>query len=168
MLKYRGQLGFLQVGVFTCPSIQSFYEKVHLSLADISIDNFNSPIMIYVCLKQLKTNQLRKGVSIVIGKTDQPPLCPVSAILSYLEKVAGSLFVCENGHFLTRAHYFLEVKKVLELAGVDSSEFSGHSCRTRAASVAAANCDKNNKQMGERCIYEDSQRGVRKVHKGTG
>ena len=111
--------GFLRVGGFTSPSIHSLDEKVHLSVADIFMDHPDSPSMVYVCLKQSNTDQLRKGVSIVLGKTDQPPLCPVSAILSYLVvrgKAAGPLFVCENGHFLTRAHFVLEVKKALESA----------------------------------------------------
>ena len=54
----------------------------------------------YVCLKQTKTDQLRKDVTIVLGKIDQPPLCPVCAILSYLVvrgKEAGPLFICEGG-----------------------------------------------------------------------
>lgn len=133
--------GFLRVGEFTSPSIHSFDEKVHLSVADISVDRSDSPSMLYVCLKQSKTDQLRQGVSIVLGRTDQPPLCPVSAILSYLVvrgKTAGPLFVCENGHFLTRAHFVLEVRKALELAGVNTSEFNGHSFRIGAASAAAA------------------------------
>ena len=91
----------------------------------ICVDRFDSPSMVYVCLKQSKTDHLRKGVSIVLGKTNQPPLCPVSAILSYLVvrgKAAGPLFVCENGHFLTRAHFVLVVKKVLELVEVNGSE----------------------------------------------
>ena len=61
-------------------------------------------------------------------KTDQPPLCPVTAILSYLveRKLAdGPLFICENGHFLTRAHFVQEVKRALEAAGVSLIKMLG-------------------------------------------
>ena len=88
--------GFLRVGEFTSPSILSFDEKVHRSVADISMDHPDSPSMVYVCLKQSKTDQLRKSVSIVLGKTDQPPLCPVSAIfkLSGGEREGSRTPVC--------------------------------------------------------------------------
>ena len=53
-------------------------------------------------------------------------------------KAAGPLFVCEDGQFLTRARFVMEVKKALELAGVNAAEFNGHSFRIGAASTAAA------------------------------
>ena len=98
--------------------------------------------MVFVSLKQSKTDQLRKDVTIVLGRTNRSPLCPVSALLSYLVvrgMAPGPLFIWDNGHFLTRAHFVAEVKKALELAGADASDFNGHSFRIRAASTAAAN-----------------------------
>ena len=47
------------------------------------------------------------------------------------------LFIWDNGHFLTRAHFVAEVKKALELAG--ASNFNGHSFRIGVAFTAATN-----------------------------
>ena len=98
--------------------------------------------MVFITLKQSKTDQLRKGITIVLGRTNKTPLCPVSALLSYLVvrgMVPGPLFVWSDGQFLTRAHFVREVKQALELAGADASDFNGHSFRIGAASTAAAN-----------------------------
>lgn len=133
--------GFLRVGEFTTPGVRSYDEKVHLSTADITVDHSQSPNMVFVCLKQSKTDQLRQGITIVLGRTDQNPLCPVSAMLGYLVvrgRSAGPLFVWKGGHFLTRAQFVAAVKKALGAAGADASEFNGHSFRIGAASTAAA------------------------------
>lgn len=134
--------GFLRVGGFTAPGISQFDSKVHLSVVDVSVDHIHSPSMVFVSLKQSKTDQLRKGVTIVLGRTNRSPLCPVSALLSYLVvrgMAPGPLFIWDNGHFLTRTHFVAEVKKALELAGADASDFNGHSFRIGTASTAAAN-----------------------------
>ena len=73
---------FLWVGEFTAPGISQFDDKVHLSVADVSVDRLDAPSMAFVSLKQSKTDQLRKGVTIVLGRTNKSPLCPVSALLS--------------------------------------------------------------------------------------
>ena len=133
---------FLRVGEFTAPGISQFDIDVHLSVSDVSVNNTHSPSMIFIRLKQSKTDQLRKGVTVVLGKTNKPPLCPVSSLLSYLVArgmAPGPLFIWDNGHFLTRAHFVTEVKRALELAGVEASNFNGHSFRIGAASTAAAN-----------------------------
>ena len=98
--------------------------------------------MVFVHLKQSKTDQLGRGVTIVLGRTGKVPLCPVSALLNYLVargKAPGPLFIWSNGQYLTRAHFVAEVQKALELSGVDSSDFNGHSFRIGAATTAAAN-----------------------------
>ena len=45
MLWVAACLAFLQVGEFTSPGTSSFDEKVHLSVADISVDHPHSPSM---------------------------------------------------------------------------------------------------------------------------
>ena len=77
-------LAFLQVGEFTAPGISQFDDKVHLLVADVSVDSLDARSMAFVSLKQSKTDQLRKGVTIVLGRTNMSSLCPVSALLSYL------------------------------------------------------------------------------------
>lgn len=96
----------------------------------------------FLRVKLSQTDQLRKGVTIDLGKTNRAPLCPVSALLSYLvarRTALGPLFIWDNGLFLTRAHFVAEMKRALELLGVDASDFNSHSFRIGAPSTAAAN-----------------------------
>lgn len=132
---------FLRVGEFTSPTTNKFDSDADLSVSDVSVDNSLSPSMVFVHLKRSKTDQLRRGVTIVLGRTNKVPLCPVSALLNYLVargKAPGPLFIWSSGQFLTRAHFVVEVQKALELSGVDSSDFNGHSFRIGAATTAAA------------------------------
>ena len=97
--------------------------------------------MILINLKQTKTDQLRKGVTVALRKTNKSLLCSVSALLSYLVvrgTAPGPSFIWANGQFLTRAHFVEEVKKALQLSGTDASDFNGHSFRIGAASTAVA------------------------------
>ena len=133
--------GFLRVGEFTSPSGTSFDKEIHLSLADVSVDCSSAPSMLFVRLKQSKTDQLRRGVTIVLGKSEQFPLCPLSAVLSYLVvrgKTAGPLFVWKSGLFLTRENFVAAVRRALEAAGLEASDFNGHSFRIGAATTAAS------------------------------
>ena len=128
--------GFLRVGEFTSPSGTSFDKEIHLSLADdVSVDCSSAPSMLFVRLKQSKTDQLRRGGTIVLGKLEQFPLCPLSAILSYLVvrgKTAGPLFVWKSGLFLTWENFVAAVRGALE------ADFNGHSFRIGAATTAAS------------------------------
>ena len=71
--------------------------------------------MISILLKHSKTDQVRKGMRIVIGKTDDDS-CPVTALLTYL-KVRGSqpgpLLQWQSGTPLTKTRF---VEEVLEAA----------------------------------------------------
>ena len=94
----------------------------------------------YVTLRQSKTDQLRKGVTLVLGKTDKT-LCPVSSMMSYLVvrgSSAGPLFVYPDNSFLTRDRFVEEVRRALGSAGVDPALFNSHSFRIGAATTAAA------------------------------
>ena len=121
---------FSRVGEFTLPGTKEYDDNVHLTVSDVSVNDSKSPSM--MSIRQSKTDQLRKGVTIVLGKTERAPLCPVSALLSYLVArgtAPGPLFVWDNGLFLTRAHFVTEMERVLELLGVDESDFNGHNFR---------------------------------------
>ena len=98
--------------------------------------------MAFVSLKQSKTDQLRKGVIIVL-RTNKSPLCPVSALLCYLvvrRLTPGPLITWDSGQvFFNRAHFVEKVKKALQLVRADASDFNGQSFWIGAASTAAAN-----------------------------
>ncbi len=67
-------------------------------------------------------------------------LCPVGAMLDYLVVRGagpGPLFRFADGKPLTRARLVEQVRGALSRAGVDSSQYSGHSLRSRAATTAA-------------------------------
>ena len=58
-------------------------------------------------MKQSKTDQERKGIKIIIGKTDDD-LCPVAALLIYLNVKGlrpGPLFVWKAAIYLTSSIY---------------------------------------------------------------
>lgn len=132
--------GFLRVGEFTCPGTRTFDDKIHLSPRDISVDNAQSPSLMCVRLKQSKTDQLREGVTLVLGATDKL-LCPVASMMGYLVSRGlgiGPLFIYKDGTFLTRDRFVDEVQRALKAVGVDSSRFNGHSFRIGAATTAAA------------------------------
>ena len=48
--------GFLRVGEFTSPECNSLDKDVHLSLSDVSVDRSSAPRMLFVRLKQSKTD----------------------------------------------------------------------------------------------------------------
>ena len=134
-------LGFLRVGEFTCPSGDIFDTGVHLALADVSVDCPAAPNILFVRLKQLTTDQLRQAVTIVLGKSGQFPLCPLLAVLSYLVvrgRSTGPLFIWESGLFLTRENFVAAVRKALEMAGLEASDFNGQSFCIGAATTAAS------------------------------
>ena len=54
-------------------------ERLHLSARDISVDSLDNPSMMQVHLKLSKTDQMCKGVNIIIEKTGSS-LCPVVAL----------------------------------------------------------------------------------------
>ena len=51
---------------------------------------------------------------------------------------SGPLFTWKDGVFLTQANFVAGVKKALESAGLDTSNFNRHSFRIGAATTAAA------------------------------
>ena len=117
MLWAAAFFALLRVGEFTSQSINKFDRNVDLSVSDISVDEAR-PLSIHT-----PEAVQRKGVLIVLGKTNQCPLCPVSALLSYLVargKAPGPLLMWSNGQFLSRVQFVREVRKALELAGEDS------------------------------------------------
>ena len=65
----------------------------------------------------------------------------MAALLAYLVirgKSPGPLFCMANGAYLTRDLFVREVRKALIAAGIDQSNYSGHSFCIGAATTAAA------------------------------
>ena len=67
-------------------------------------------------------------------------LCPVVAMLAYLSyrrSSPGPLLTFNDGRSLTWSIFVEAVKRALDTAGVDSSQYYGHSFRSGAATTAA-------------------------------
>jgi hypothetical protein len=85
------------------PSSANFDPGVHLTKADISVDDRASPSKLFVQIKASKTDPFRGGVTVVLGATLQE-LCPITAILPFLTLRGvqeGPLLKFENGSYLT-------------------------------------------------------------------
>ena len=78
-----GFFGFLRSGELTVPEVWEFDPGLQLSFSDISVDNSSNPRSLAVQIKQSKTDQLRQGVAVFVGRMDTI-LCPVAAVLAYL------------------------------------------------------------------------------------
>ena len=97
-------------------------------------------------LKRSKTDQFGEGTTKGLPYFDNPEYCPVISIQKWIEISrisSGSLFrrftkgskLSENR--LTDQSVALIIKEYLELAGIDSKNYSGHSLRSGFATSAA-------------------------------
>ena len=131
--------GFLRAGEVVVPSDKGFDAAVHLTYADVRTDNYESPKLLEIKIKASKTDPFRKGVTVYIGRTGEK-LCPVAATLSYMVMRGpgeGPLFTFSDGKFLTRERFVSSVRGALTKAGINPSDYAGHSFRIGAATTAA-------------------------------
>jgi len=132
--------GFMRIGELTVPTDDGYDTLSHLSWGDVMVDNPTRPSRMEVRIKASKTDPFRQGVSIFIGRVASD-LCPVSAMLAYMVvrgKEAGPLFRFGDGKPLTRQRLVAAVKDVLDKTDVDPGQYSRHSFRIGAATIAAA------------------------------
>ena len=134
-----GFFGFLRSGEFTSQS-STYNPTWDLSVQDISVDSTDNPSSLQVKIKGSKTDQLRKGVTIVVGRT-KSHICPVKSVLAYVACRGfkpGPLFCHLDGSPLTKQQLVSGLRTTLSEAGVECDKFSGHSFRIGAATTAAA------------------------------
>ena len=108
-----GWFGFLRAGEFTVPKGALFDPALHLSLADVQVDNWRSPEWVKVRMKQSKTDPFRLGATICLGRTGED-LCPVAAIVGYLVEGRlrpGPLFVFADGRPLRKDALVLRMQQ---------------------------------------------------------
>ena len=97
------------------------------------------PNSFVVKLKKFKTDQFRRGFSVVLARSDSQ-IFPVFALLTYLHlrgPSQGPLFLFQNGSVLTQDKFSKLVRETVLAAGW-SGNFSSHSFRVGAASTAAS------------------------------
>jgi hypothetical protein len=98
-----GFLWFLRISEMTVPAQLGYDPSVHLSPADISFDHASNPTIMFITIKQSKTDPFRNGVTLVLGRT-WGPLCPVAGMAAYLKQRGlgrGPLFRFANNQYLT-------------------------------------------------------------------
>ena len=131
--------GFLRLGEMTCNS--PYFPAVHLSPCDITfLPNSLSPEHTSVRIKVSKTDPFRSGHTIIIGKTAHP-ICSVRAMqvfLSFRGTSPGPLFQYLSRSPLTKAGLTSETRQLLSMAGLQPSEYAGHSYRIGAATTSAS------------------------------
>ena len=123
--------GFLRSGEITAPSSTQCDSTAHLMVGDVSVNSRDCPTVVRVQIKASKTDPFRKGVTLLLGRTNNR-LCPVAAITAYLASRGpepGPLFRFENGSYLTRESFVRKVRAVMLEAGLEAQRYSGHSFR---------------------------------------
>ena len=134
--------GFLHCSEFTVPTQEpeSFDEAAHLSYKDVSVDSWHNPQLISIRIKQSKTDPFRKGVTLMLSKTDRP-VCPVTALLPYLAirgSKHGPLFLMANQQYLTPLLFRSSLFRILQNIGISTHDYNTHSFRIGAATSAKA------------------------------
>lgn len=132
--------GFCRSGEITLPQDGGYDPGIHLSYRDVAVDNPGQPRIISLLLRRSKTDQVGKGVKVILGRTGHD-LCPVAAVLDYLGSRgsdSGPLFRWSDGRPLTRTRFVEEVRIALQRANLPAKNFAGHSFRIGAATTAAA------------------------------
>ena len=76
--------GFFRLGELLPGSIKDFNPAFSLTWGDVVVDNRMSPKIVQIHLKKTKCNQFGPGSDVIVGHVDSP-LCPVTAILHYIE-----------------------------------------------------------------------------------
>ena len=132
---------FLRSVELTIPTTATFDPSWHLTPQDIMVDDKTDPTCLFVRIKASKTDQTCQGITLCVGRTYNE-LCPVAAVLTYLARRTsdqGPSFILLSGQLLTRQKLVDLAKESIKQAGIDPSNYSGHSFRIGAATTAAAN-----------------------------
>ena len=128
-----------RVGELLLPAPGAFNPRLHLAWGDVAVDNPNDPRMVRCHLKQSKTDQMGRGVDVVLGRTSLP-LCPVAALVGYIAlrgSRPGPFFLTSAGVPITKPEFIKVFRQTLSAVGYPAEEYAGHSFRIGAATSAA-------------------------------
>ena len=132
-----GFFGFLRVSEFTLRD-QRFDPRLHPTMRDI---NWSSEGMQFF-IKRSKTDQVGKGTTICIGRTESRHTCAVAAMEAYRRHChcsthSSPLFHFKNGRPLTAKSFRVTLLSLVEQCGYDPLKYNTHSLRIGAATAAA-------------------------------
>ena len=132
--------GFFRLGELLPDSTSSFHPAKSLSWGDVATDSYTNPTMVQFHLKVSKCDQFGSGSDVVVGRTNSP-LCPVSALLQYIEKRGdqpGAFFLDSTHSIITKPRFVARIREILTSIGLPQHNFAGHSFRIGAATTAAS------------------------------
>ena len=107
--------GFFRLRELLPASASSFHPAKSLTWGDIATDGHTNPTMVQFHLKVSKCDQFGSGSDIVVGHTNTP-LCPVSALLQYMEKRGDQpgAFFLDSAHSITaKPRFVARIRKIL-------------------------------------------------------
>jgi hypothetical protein len=113
----------------------------YLQIEDVQIFSDHVGTYMTVRLKRSKTDVENRGTTVYIG-CSQTTVCAVCAMRLYLQvrvknKPSLPLFVFSSGQALTKQLFSKHLRLLLQQAGVDPTNYSGHSLRSGGATDAA-------------------------------
>ena len=132
-----GFFGFLRCAEFTSISVSAFDPAKHLTVGDVFVKSDKQLSSMAVRLKMSKTDQFGKGVWLHFQRTGVA-LCPVEAMVDYIQlrgSKEGPLFLTSHNQPLTRSYFLVNLRNALAQAGIDDSQYAGHSFRIGAATT---------------------------------
>lgn len=132
-----GFFGFLRVSEFTLTD-QRFDPRLHPTMRDIHWSCEGMQFFI----KRSKTDQMGKGTTICIGRTESRHTCAVAAMEAYRRHChcpthSSPLFHFKNGRPLTAKVFRITLLSLVEQCGYDPRKYNTHSLRIGAATAAA-------------------------------
>ena len=129
-----GYFGFMRAGEFTAVNTAT----PGILLSEVAINSRSPPTAVCSRFRRAKTDPFGRGVEIFLGASGTA-VCSVSALMRYLAVCPpgdSQLLVWEDRP-LTRTTFVTRLRRGLQSAGLDMSQFSGLSLRIRAATSAA-------------------------------
>lgn len=131
--------GFFRLGELLPASRAAYSPATSLSWGDISVDSHSAPRMVQLHLKQSKYDQAGNGADVVVGVTGAD-LCPVTAILQYIEargSIPGPFFLDCTKTPVLKPRFITAIRDTLSAMGYQHLNYAGHSFRIGAATSAA-------------------------------
>ena len=131
--------GFFRLGEILPETPRAYHPSTSLSWGDVAVDSHKEPRMVQLFLKRSKCDQFGAGAKVVLGLTGEQ-LCPVSAILKYIESRGsrpGPFFLDTSHHTITKPWFISRVRCILSAIGLPHHLYAGHSFRIGAATTAA-------------------------------
>ena len=131
--------GFFRLGELLPVSRAQITPAVSLMWGDVAVDSRERPTMVRVHLKRSKCDQFGAGADIILGRTGLP-LCPVVAILKFIEirgSSAGPFFRGSDAQPVLKAWFVEQLWGILAAVGLPQLQYAGHSFRIGAATTAA-------------------------------